>query len=96
MLYPDAALFLDSGSPQATSIELKMTRPADRRLIASGLSPLGLGVPVEELLPRAMGVVPSGSSNDEFELLVRFRRLSPERRADVLKIVDLWYSQETH
>lgn len=45
----------------------------------------GLACPVEELLARAIGIFPSGSSSDEFELLVRFRRLSPERRTDVFK-----------
>jgi transcriptional regulator with XRE-family HTH domain len=53
----------------------------------------GLGVPVEELFARAIGVLPTGGSNDEFELLARFRKLPPERRADVLMIVDIWYSQ---
>jgi transcriptional regulator with XRE-family HTH domain len=53
----------------------------------------GLGVPVEELFARAIGVIPTGGSNDEFELLARFRKLPPERRADVLMIVDMWYSQ---
>lgn len=54
----------------------------------------GLGVPAEELLARAIGVVPSGDSSDTVELLTRFRKLSQERRADVLKLVDLWYSEQ--
>jgi transcriptional regulator with XRE-family HTH domain len=65
-------------------------RPSPDRLAALAN---GLGVPVEELLARAIGIVPSGSSSDEFELLTRFRKLPPERKADVLKIVDMWYSQ---
>jgi hypothetical protein len=38
-----------------------------------------------------VGIVPSGNSSDELELLARFRELSPERQADVLKIEDIWY-----
>lgn len=54
----------------------------------------GLGIPVEELLARAAGLVPSDSdSNDAFRLVARFRTLSPQRKGDVLQIVDLWYSQ---
>ncbi len=55
----------------------------------------GLGVPVEELFARAVGLAVSrGKSNDELHLVTRFRELSPERKADVLKMVDLWYSEE--
>jgi transcriptional regulator with XRE-family HTH domain len=54
----------------------------------------GLGVPVEELFARAIGVLPTGGSNDEFELLARFRKLPPERKTDVFNIVDMWYSEQ--
>ena len=55
----------------------------------------GLGVPVEQVLARAVGLPDSrGKSNDELHLVTRFRQLSPERKADVLKMVDLWYSEE--
>jgi transcriptional regulator with XRE-family HTH domain len=54
----------------------------------------GLDIPVEELLARAAGLVSSDSdSNDTFRLVARFRALSPQRKADVLQIIDLWYSQ---
>ena len=55
----------------------------------------GLGIPVEELLARAAGLVPSDSdSNDAFRLVVaRFRALPPERKVDVIQIMNLWYSQ---
>lgn len=53
----------------------------------------GLGVPVEEVLARAVGLAPSDKSSDEIHLLARFKELSPERKTDVLKIVDLWYSE---
>jgi transcriptional regulator with XRE-family HTH domain len=54
----------------------------------------GLNIPIEELLARAAGLVPSDSdSNDAFRLVARFRALPPQRKADILQIVDLWYSQ---
>jgi len=54
----------------------------------------GLGVPVRELLDRAVGeVVPGGESEEEVHLLTRFKQLPPDRRADVLNIVNMWYSE---
>jgi len=67
-----------------------MLRPTADRLMALAN---GLGIPVEELLARAVGVAPSNDSSHEFELLTRFKKLSAERRDDVLKIVDMWYSE---
>ena len=66
-------------------------RPTADRLMALAN---GLGIPVEELLARAVGVAPSNDSSHEFELLTRFKKLSAERRADILKIVDMWYSEQ--
>ena len=66
-------------------------RPTADRLMALAN---GLGIPVEELLARAVGVAPSNDSSHEFQLLTRFKKLSAERRADVLKIVDMWYSEQ--
>ena len=55
----------------------------------------GLGVPPAELLARSAGLVaPGGESPEELNLVTRFRELSPGRKADVLKIVDMWYSEE--
>ena len=54
----------------------------------------GLGVPAEELFARAIGFAPEGESSEEIELLARFRELSPERRDDVLRIVDLYYQKD--
>ena len=54
----------------------------------------GLGVPAEELFARVVGYVPEGESSEEIELLARFRELSPERRDDVIRIVDLWYQKD--
>ena len=55
----------------------------------------GLGIPAEELLKRAAGLIASGGESDELQLVTRFRELSPERRVDVLNMVDMWHSQET-
>lgn len=54
----------------------------------------GLGVPAEELFARVVGFAPEGESSEEIELLARFRELSQERRTDVLKLVDFWYSEQ--
>ena len=53
----------------------------------------GLGVPAEEVFARVVGFAPEGETSEEIELLARFRKLSPERRDDVLRIVDLWYQK---
>jgi transcriptional regulator with XRE-family HTH domain len=74
-------------------IENNLQRPTPDRLTALAN---GLGIPVQELLARAVGLAPSGESSDELHLLTRFRELSPERKRDVLAIVDLWYSWESH
>lgn len=54
----------------------------------------GLGVPAEEVFARVAGYVPEGESSEEIELLARFRELSPERRDDVIRIVDVWYQKD--
>jgi transcriptional regulator with XRE-family HTH domain len=72
-------------------IENNRQRPTPDRLTALAN---GLGVPVQELFARAIGVIPCGESSDELDLLTRFRELSAERQTDVLNIVDMWYSQE--
>lgn len=69
-----------------------------RKVTADRLTALanGLGIPPEELLVRAAGLVVDGrKSDDELHLVTRFRELSPERKADVLKLVDWWYSDES-
>ena len=54
----------------------------------------GLGVPVPELLVRALGITShEGHSMEEWSLVTRYRELSPERQEDVLNIVDLLYSK---
>ena len=54
----------------------------------------GLGVPAEEVFARAIGFAPEGETPEEIELLARFKELSPERRDDVLSIVDLYYQKD--
>jgi transcriptional regulator with XRE-family HTH domain len=54
----------------------------------------GLGVPAEELFARAIGFAPDGETPEEIELLARFKELSPQRRDDLLSLVDLWYQKE--
>jgi transcriptional regulator with XRE-family HTH domain len=68
-------------------------RPSVDRLVALAH---GLDVPVEELLARAIRSTPSRkASDDELRLLARFSELSPQRRMDILAIIDLWYSERT-
>lgn len=67
-------------------------RPTAERLTALAN---GLGVPIEEVLARAADVVPFGTkSGDELHLITAFRALSKEHKADILKIVDMWHSEE--
>jgi len=54
----------------------------------------GLGVPAEELFARAIGFAPEGETPEEIELLARFKELSPQRRGDLLSLVDMWYQKE--
>ena len=54
----------------------------------------GLGVPVPELLARAFGIASFGErSSEELCLVTRYRDLSRARQEDVLKLVDLFYSE---
>jgi transcriptional regulator with XRE-family HTH domain len=79
----------------AASYVCRIENEPTRRITANSLAALanGLGVPVQELLARATGAVPAGNASEEFELLTRFRSLSRERKADVLKIVNMWYTE---
>jgi transcriptional regulator with XRE-family HTH domain len=69
-----------------------------RKVTADRLTALanGLGIPAAELLARAAGlIVPGEKSEDEVRLLSMFHELSPERKADVLKMVGFWHSEES-
>jgi transcriptional regulator with XRE-family HTH domain len=56
----------------------------------------GLDVPIDDLLARIVRVTrvfPSDISGQESELIVMFKELSPKRKADIMKLVDLWHSE---
>lgn len=55
----------------------------------------GLGIPAEDLLARAAGLVAPGGQSEEHDLLTRFRKLSPERRVFVLNIVDMFHAEQS-
>ena len=55
----------------------------------------GLGIPAEDLLARAAGLVASGGQSEEHHLVTRFRELSPDRRVVVLNIVDMFHSEQS-
>jgi transcriptional regulator with XRE-family HTH domain len=85
------------GKKIAASYISRIENEPTRKITTHRLTALakGLGVPTVELIERAAGLPgPDGKSNDEVHLVTRFRELSPERKADVLKIVDMWYSEE--
>ena len=54
----------------------------------------GLGIPAEDLLARAAGLVAPGGQSEELHLITRFRGLSPDRRVVVLNIVDMFHSEQ--
>lgn len=54
----------------------------------------GLGVPPMEVLARAADLVVPGRELEELQLLSRFQALSPETRASIFAIVDMFYSKE--
>jgi transcriptional regulator with XRE-family HTH domain len=70
----------------------------DRRPTADRLTALahGLGIPVEELFARVSRQVASaGDESDELHLLTTFRELTPERKADLLKMADVWHAEQS-
>jgi transcriptional regulator with XRE-family HTH domain len=55
----------------------------------------GLRIPVEELFAHATGKgLVNGADADRMRALAMFDGLSPERRADVLKLLEMWYGEE--
>ena len=84
------------GPPIAASYVSKIENDPTRKPTAVALRALahGLGVPAEDLLARAAGLVDPGDKSEELHLLSRFRELSPEKRGLVLDIVDMLYSKE--
>jgi transcriptional regulator with XRE-family HTH domain len=86
------------GDKIADSYISRIENEPRRKVTADRLTALanGLGVPAEELFARAAGlIVPGGKSEEEIRLLAMFKELSPERKADVLEMVDLWHSKES-
>jgi transcriptional regulator with XRE-family HTH domain len=55
----------------------------------------GLGIPAEDLLARAAGLVAPGNQSEELHLVTRFRELSPDRKVVVLNIVDMFHSEQS-
>lgn len=49
----------------------------------------GLGIPIHDLMSRVIRVVPSEYTSEELELVAMYKGLSPERRADVLMIIEV-------
>ena len=84
------------GKPITASYVNRIENDPTKKPTAVALRKLayGLDVPAQELLARAAGLVDPGVKSDEIHLLSRFRELSTERKADVLKMVDMWHSDE--
>ena len=55
----------------------------------------GLGIPAEDVLARAAGLIAPGGQSEEHRLVTRFRELSPDRRVVVLNIVDMFHSEQS-
>jgi len=81
------------GTPIAASYINRIENNPKLRPSADRLKALadGLDVPADELLARSIGLVQDDKDATEIRLLARFRDLSPERRADVLRIIELWH-----
>ena len=85
------------GPPISASYVGKIENEPTRRPTAVALRALahGLNIPAEDLLTRAAGLVGPGDESQERHLLSRFRELSTERKADVIKMVDMWHSEDS-
>jgi len=51
----------------------------------------GLDVPVAELFARSVGLMHGDEDAAEVRLVAQFRNLSPERKADILQLLELWH-----
>ena len=51
----------------------------------------GLDIPADELFARSVGLIQGDADAAEVTLLARFRNLSPERKADILQLLELWH-----
>ena len=81
------------GKPIAGSYVNRIENDPKLRPSADRLKALadGLGVPADELLARSVGLIHDNKDAAEARLLARFRNLSPERQADILRIIELWH-----
>jgi transcriptional regulator with XRE-family HTH domain len=81
------------GKPIAGSYINRIENYPELRITADRLKALadGLDVPVAELFARAVGLIHSDEEAAEVRLVARFRNLSPERRADILRLMELWH-----
>ena len=85
------------GKKIAASYISRIENEPTRKPSADRLTALahGLGIPAEELLTRAAGLGAPGEKSDQaLHLLTTFNELSPERKADVLDMVDMWHAKE--
>jgi len=80
------------GKPIAGSYVNRLENNPNLRVTTDRLKALadGLDIPADELFARSVGLIHSDEDAAEVRLLARFRTLSPERRADVLRIIELW------
>ena len=85
------------GPPIAASYVSKIENDPTRKPTAVALRALahGLSIPAEDLLARAAGLVTPGDQSQELYLVTRFRELSPDRKIDVLNIVDMYHSERS-
>ena len=81
------------GKPIAGSYVNRIENDPKLRPSADRLKALadGLDIPVDELLARSVGLIHGDEDAAEVRLLARFRDLSPERKADILRIIELWH-----
>jgi transcriptional regulator with XRE-family HTH domain len=81
------------GRPIAGSYVNRIENEPKLRPTANRLAALahGLDVPVDELLAHAVKEMRPAEA-DELSLITRFRELSPQRRADLWNIIEIWRS----
>lgn len=81
------------GKPIAASYINRIENYPELRITTDRLKALahGLDVPVAELFARSIGLIHGDEDAAEVRLVARFRNLSPERRADILQLLELWH-----
>ena len=81
------------GKPISGSYINRLENDPNLRVTTDRLKALadGLDVPVAELFARSVGLIHGDEDAAEVRLLARFRNLSPERKADILKLLELWH-----